>query len=258
MGNNRRRLALLFTLTLTTAAFADAVKQEGVIVSRSENVLHIRTKDGPLNVVVAPDTPIKEAKGLALKPREAKTLIPGLIIQVQGDQQGDTVTAAKIQYKDRDFRAAVATRAGTASQFAQAANERAEMRAAIIGGQEYAIRDEVTVHFTTGSAVIDATSKQPILQLAHKAPSFGNYRISVLGFADPRGSAEANERLSRNRAAAVSNYLRQSGAIQPARVLSPSAMGEGTAAPGEAAPASNDDARRVVVRVVTPKAQLTQ
>jgi len=41
--------------------------------------------------------------------------------------------------------------------------------------------------------------------------------------------------------------------------LRPSAMGEGTSAPGEAAPpASNDEARRVVVRVVTPKSQLKQ
>jgi hypothetical protein len=35
-------------------------------------------------------------------------------------------------------------------------------------------------------------------------------------------------------------------------------MGEGTTAPGENAPTNNDEARRVVVRVVTPKTQLTQ
>ena len=66
----------------------------------------------------------------------------------------------------------------------------------------------------------------------------------------------ANERLSQRRALAVSNILRQSGQIQPGRVLSPSAMGEGTAAPGEAAPTSNEEARRVLVRIVTPKGQL--
>src|SRR4029450_2430002 len=103
-----------------------------------------------------------------------------------------------------------------------------------------------------------ASYKQQLRALAQKAPTFGNYRISILGFADPRGNAAAHERLSQNRAAAVSNYLRQSGHIQPGRVLSPSAMGEGTAAPGEAAPTSNDEARGVVVRLVTPKTQLTQ
>jgi hypothetical protein len=36
---------------------------------------------------------------------------------------------------------------------------------------------------------------------------------------------------ARIRAKAVSNYLRQSGYVQPGRILSPSAMGEGTVAP---------------------------
>jgi outer membrane protein OmpA-like peptidoglycan-associated protein len=120
------------------------------------------------------------------------------------------------------------------------------------------IREEATVYFKTGSAAIAPSYKQRLHALAQKAPSFGNYRISILGFTDPVGNAAANERLSLKRAGAVSNYLRQSGLIQPGRVLSPSAMGEGTAAPGEAAPAGNDEARRVVVRVVTPKTQLQQ
>ena len=72
------------------------------------------------------------------------------------------------------------------------------------------------------------------------------------------GNAAANERLSLKRAGAVSNYLRQTGKINPGRVLSPSAMGEGGTAPDIAAPTNNEEARRVVVRVVTPKTQLTQ
>jgi len=114
------------------------------------------------------------------------------------------------------------------------------------------------VYFPSGSSVVGASYKQRLQELARKAPSYGNYRISILGFADPRGNAAANERLSLKRAGAVSNYLRQTGHIQPGRVLSPSAMGEGTTAPGESAPAGNDEARRVVVRVVTPKTQLTR
>jgi hypothetical protein len=50
--------------------------------------------------------------------------------------------------------------------------------------------------------------------------------------------------------------MRQTGHIQPGRVLSPSAMGEGPVAPGEAAPGTDAEARRVVVRIVTPKTQL--
>jgi outer membrane protein OmpA-like peptidoglycan-associated protein len=51
------------------------------------------------------------------------------------------------------------------------------------------------------------------------APSSGNCRLSILGFADPRGNAVANGRRSAKRALALSNYQRQTGQIQPGRVV---------------------------------------
>jgi outer membrane protein OmpA-like peptidoglycan-associated protein len=231
---------------------ADEVKTEAVITSIEGNTINARTTAGPLTVVLTPSTKITQTSGLAKRDkRDAKSLIPGLIFTVEGDQQGQTLTAEDIKFKERDWRTAVATKAGTVEQFS-------ELRKAIIEGQEYVIREEATVYFKSGSAVVANSFKQALRDLAQKAPTYGNYRISILGFADPRGNAAANERLSQKRAAAVSNYLRQTGLIEPGRVLSPSAMGEGTAAPGETAPTTDDEARRVVVRVVTPKTQLTQ
>lgn len=243
---------LAAALMVSTYAFAEEVKTEAVITSVEGNTINARTESGPLTIVLTPSTKISQTSGIAKREsKPAKSLIPGLILTVDGDLQGQTLTAEDIKFKERDWRAAVAAKAGTIEEFA-------ELRQAIIDGQEYVIRDESTVYFATGSAVIGESYKQNLRALAQKAPSFGNYRISILGFADPRGNAAANERLSQKRAAAVSNFLRQTGQIEPGRVLSPSAMGEGTAAPGETAPTSNDEARRVVVRVVTPKAQLTQ
>ena len=239
-------------LVASTSALAEPVKTEAVIVSIEGNTITARSLNGPLTVVLTPSTKITQTSGFPRKEsRPVNSLIPGLILTVSGDQNGQTVTAEDIRFKERDWRAAVAAKAGTAEQFS-------ELRQAIIDGNEYIIRDEVTLYFATGRAVVAAPYKQTLRVLAQKAPSFGNYFISVLGFADTRGNAAANERLSQKRAEAVSNYLRQTGSIEPGRVLSPSAMGEGTAAPGEAVPTSNDEARRVVVRVVTPKAQLTQ
>lgn len=252
MGSRMRNLALVVALTLATSAFAEEVKREGVIISHAQDRLEIRTRDGPLTVVLTPATSVRELKGALKKTgRDFTTLIPGLIIKVEGDQQGGTITAEEIEFKERDWRAAIAAKAGTTEEIA-------ELRRAIIEGQEYEIREETTVYFPTGSAAVADQYKQQLRQLAQTAPSHGNYRISILGFADRRGNPEANERLSMRRAMAVSNYLRQTGLIQPGRVLSPSAMGEGTMAPGEAAPTSDDEARRVVVRVVTPKAQLSK
>lgn len=252
MEIRRNFAAMAAALIVTTSALAEQVKTEAVIVSITGDTIDARTVNGPLTIVLSPSTKITQTSGIAKREaRPVKSLIPGLIITVDGDQQGQTVSAEDIRFKERDWRTAVATKAGTVEQFS-------ELRQAIIDGNEYVIRDEATVYFPSGSAVVGASYKQKLQALAQKAPSFGNYRISILGFADPRGNAAANERLSQKRAAAVSNYLRQTGSIEPGRVLSPSAMGEGTAAPGEAAPTSNDEARRVVVRVVTAKSQLTQ
>src|SRR6476661_8438934 len=237
---------------ISAPLFAEPTKTEAVITRVEGHTITAKTVNGPLTVVLTPSTDIAQTSGLASKKaRDAKSLIPGLIFTVDGDLQGQTLTAEHIRFKEKDWRTAVATKAGTVEQFS-------ELRNAIIEGQEYVIRDEAAVYFPSGSAVIGATYKQKLRELAEKAPSYGNYRVSILGFADPRGNAKANERLSAKRALAVSNYLRQTGYIQPGRVLSPSAMGEGTTAPGEAAPSGNDAARRVVVRIVTPKTQLTQ
>lgn len=255
MGVKKRGLALFaVALSLSTIAWAEEARREGVIISKSENNLNIRTREGNVTVVLTPSTRIREVRGavgLQRRDRDLQSLLPGLIIKADGDLQGTSLTAESIEFTERDWRAAVAARGGTQAELA-------ELRQAIIDGQEYEIRDEMNVLFASGSTTISSQYQQQLREMAQRAPSFGNYRISILGFADSRGNPEANERLSQRRAAAVSNYLRQSGSIQPGRVLSPSAMGEGTTAPGEAAPTSDAEARRVLVRVVTPKGQLSQ
>lgn len=253
MGPRKNGIAVLAAaLMVSTSALAEEAKKEAVVISVSGNSINAQTREGPLTVVLSPDTKITETSGIASKKtRDTKSLLPGLIFTVKGDLQGGTLAAEDITFKERDWRTAVATKAGTKQELG-------ELRRAIIEGQEYVIQQETTVYFSTGSAAISSQYKTELRSIAQKAPSYGNYRISILGFADPTGNAAANERLSLKRAGAVSNYLRQTGLIEPGRVLSPSAMGEGTTAPGEAAPTGNEQSRRVVVRVVTPKTQLTQ
>jgi outer membrane protein OmpA-like peptidoglycan-associated protein len=260
MGRMKQGFAVLAAaaVALTTSAIAQEVEREGVIISRTDNNLNVRTREGNVTVVITPETTIRERQNAFNRERrESNTLIPGLIITVEGDQQGDTLTAERIQFRERDWRSAIATRAGTTEQFEQQTQQISELRRAIVEGQEYDIRGETTVYFATGSATVAAQYHQALRQLAQQAPSFGNYRVSILGYADSRGNPEANERLSLRRSMAVSNFLRQTGLIQPGRVLSPTAMGEGNLAPGDTAPRTDDEARRVVVRVITPRGQLT-
>ena len=254
------KLLPLFTILAATAApvLAEPVDTEAVIISATGGQLSAKTRQGDVTVVFSGDTRIREVDGLRRRTRDADSLIPGLIIQVEGDQQGSTINASEIDFKQRDWRTAIATRAGTTEQFAQNAAQLAELRNAIIDGQEYVIQKEVTVYFASGKSNVAPEYQAQLRALAQEAPSFGNYRISILGFADQRGDPAANERLSMRRATAVSNYVRQTGFIEPGRVLSPSAMGEGTVAPAETPPASDAEARRVLVRVVTPKTQLSR
>ena len=189
-------------------ALAEEVKTEAVITAVDGNTITARSTAGPLTVVLTDSTKITQTSGIAKKDaRDAKSLIPGLIFTVEGDQQGETVTAEDIRFKEKDWRTAIATKAGTTEQFS-------ELRKAIIEGQEYVIQDETIVYFESGSSAIATSYRDNLKALAQKAPSFGNYRISILGFADPRGNAAANERLSLKRAGAVSNYLRQTGLIR--------------------------------------------
>lgn len=264
--------AVLANSVAVSAAWAEKTEVDAVIVSHNHGEIKGRTREGPITIVFSGATEIREKKGLSRKPKDAKSLIPGLIIHVEGDRQGDKVDAKEISYNEKDWRSAVATKAGTTEEMEKHAELLAKnaelsrqnaanismLKQAMIDGQEYIIRDEVAVYFPTGKATIAPAHQTQLRALAAKAHTFGNYRISILGFADPRGNAAANERLSARRAEAVSNFLRQTGSIEPGRVLAPSAMGEGTAAPGETAPTSDAEARRVVVRVVTSKAQLTQ
>jgi outer membrane protein OmpA-like peptidoglycan-associated protein len=268
MGFNKLGMALFAAaLAFSSSAMAqDDTQREGVILSQNGSNLSLRTREGPLNVVLSPTTEIRETAGIAQRrTRTAGSLMPGLIIKVHGTQAGNTLTADRVEYRERDWRSAVASAGGTQEALAAAAAERAAMRAetaelrnAIINGQEYVLREEVTVLFRSGSAAIAPEYQAQLRRIAQAAPGYGNYRFSIIGFADPRGNAAANERLSDRRATAVRNFLNQSGHIQTGRVLPAAPMGEGTTAAGETAPTSDAEARRVLVRLVTPKTQLTQ
>ena len=65
MGAKKRGFALFaVALTMATVASAEEARREGVIVTRADNSLNVRTREGPLTVVVTPQTTIRETSGL--------------------------------------------------------------------------------------------------------------------------------------------------------------------------------------------------
>src|SRR5687768_7531081 len=134
---------LATVLLVSTSALAEQVKTEAVITSVEGSTINARTVNGPLTVVLTPSTKISQTSGIARKDSKPVTsLIPGLIFTVDGDMQGQTLTAEDIRFKERDWRAAIAAKAGTVEQLA-------ELRQAIIDGNEYVIREETMVYFPT-------------------------------------------------------------------------------------------------------------
>jgi OmpA-OmpF porin, OOP family len=117
---------------------------------------------------------------------------------------------------------------------------------------DYYIYDKVTVLFANGKSTVDPKYNSQLTALAEKATAVEGYMIQVKGFASASGTAALNQRLSEERAAAVSNILLQQGHVPLSRMLAPGAMGESQAKDSDKASDEAED-RKVVVQVLQNK-----
>jgi OmpA-OmpF porin, OOP family len=117
---------------------------------------------------------------------------------------------------------------------------------------DYYIYDEVTVLFANGKSNVDSKFIPPLNALTEKATTVEGYMIQVKGYASASGSTALNQKLSQERAAAVSNILLQQGRVPLTRMLAPGAMGE-SETKETATTADEAQDRKVVVRVLQNK-----
>jgi len=118
---------------------------------------------------------------------------------------------------------------------------------------DYDTKGEATVKFKSGSSRVSAADLEQLKQLAQTAKGLTGYIIEVTGYADSRGSAAMNTKLSEDRAKAVVTALMQQGGIPVRRIVAPGAMGEyGSAAPNETKSGRAEN-RRVEVKVLVNK-----
>ena len=118
---------------------------------------------------------------------------------------------------------------------------------------EYEVKGEATAKFDVGSTKISAQDQEELKKLAQTATGLTGYIIEVTGYADSRGSAAMNTKLSENRAKAVITFLMQQGNVPVRHIVAPGAMGEyGSAAPNETK-AGRAENRRVEVKVLVNK-----
>jgi OOP family OmpA-OmpF porin len=220
------------------------------------------------------------------------SLIPGLPVQVTGstNAQGQLV-ADSVKFKGSDLKAAMDAQAGLQptveaqqvdqQKIQQSEQELAAQKAALDAQQaqlseqeqkiaankaaiaaankrfgelgEYNILDEVTVYFANGKITIDPQYMPQLLKLSEKATTITGYVIQVKGYASAVGSATLNQKLSVERANAVSQFLEQDASVPLTNMLAPGAMGTANQVAPDITSEGQAENRRVVVMVLQNK-----
>lgn len=259
-------LALVSALCVAAPGLAAAEQIKGMIIGRDGENMIVRTDSGSQTIALTESTDVKAitgALGAGRSTRLVADLIPGLPVTVDTANEGGRLTATAVRFKSGQLTVAQQVEAGlhpTATTVAahdvqietnRINHENLKERFGQLG--DYLVKGSTDVLFDTNSAVISAKGKQDLQALATQAKGIKGYLIHISGFADSRGNAAENQKLSQRRAAAVTNYLQQSCGVQLMRVLSPDAMGEvaPTGAPETAAGHAAN--RKVTVKVVVNK-----
>jgi len=246
----------IVTFSGASPALAAPHQIEGIIVSHTAGQITVKTMSGNQSIGLSPSVRIRSVSGVfggSKEQQPAGALIAGLPVTIQADDSSGHLVADEIDFKKSEHKTARQVQAGVE----ETARREAELRSAYSKMGQWDVRLEKNVFFKTGSSVISADGKATLNETAREAANIKGYVISVLGYADPRGSAQANQRLSNRRAQVVINYLKQSGHVLPGRVLAASAMGEVYLKAAEAADEKEHaNSRRVTVRVVTSAAHL--
>jgi outer membrane protein OmpA-like peptidoglycan-associated protein len=112
---------------------------------------------------------------------------------------------------------------------------------------------EAMVFFDTGKATLSADGKATLDKLASDAKSTQNYMIEVAGYASSTGTKAENQKLTDERAAAVTDYLRNSANVPMRRILTPAGYGATHAAATNSDPQGRDINQRVDVKVLVNK-----
>ncbi len=256
--------AIVAVLAAPVGAAAQSVSVKGMISAREGHHLTITQPDGTttnLNLTDATKvTVISGALKLQRNDGSITDLIAGLPIDAEAQPNGSDFDAVKVTYKAGDMKTARQVEAGTAQAKANARAKAAQLQAQndelkkrMSEANQYNEKAQATVLFTVGSAAISREAKANLQDVAVKARGIKGYLVSVIGYADPTGNAEANQKLSERRAAAVIAYLQKSCGLAPQCVLAGDAMGDAHLIGDVSTNEGRAQNRRVVVKVLTNK-----
>jgi outer membrane protein OmpA-like peptidoglycan-associated protein len=263
------------------------VKTEGLVVSRQENIVTVRTEDsGNIAVALTDYTKVARPDGLLGKKQMPVTdLVPGLWIKVKGvgDSPGH-VLADSIIFNPNDLRTAHAIQAGLTpldtevqagkrqietnvqnthanQQQIQTSQQQIHANEQEIGDTkkrvseiaEYDVKYTTSVYFPVSSATVSPQSANALMELVKNSAGLRGSFFEVKGFTDSSGTLAQNQQLSLRRAQNVITYLQTAGNIPLTHVFAPGGMGEARPTSSNETQHGRAENRRVEVKVLVSR-----
>ena len=156
---------------------------------------------------------------------------------------------------------AAQTSANTAQTTANAAGDVAVVDAAAVQMvnkrvsdlDDYKLVAEAGIYFESGKSNLDAAAKADLDIVAAATKGVDGYLIEIAGYASKTGTKQENQKLSEDRAAAVTQYLREKGNIPMRRIMAPAGYGSTHPAASNSDPQGRELNRRVDVKVLLNK-----
>ncbi len=239
----------------------------GIIVSHDGERMVVRVSGVDMPMTLTPGAPVQQvagALGLRREDHPTSDLLKGLAVTVDTYQSAGTTYVSKVTFKGEDLKTAKAVAAGTeeAKQkiiAADAENKRrlaeSERRLSLVG--QFSEKGQTRVYFDTGSAKINAEGQQNLQAIAAKAQGMPGALVRVVGHTDSTGSAATNQRLSAQRASAVTAYLLQQANLPPEKIATAGGLGSYVPVENEDPGTGSAANRRVTVFVLVSKASET-
>jgi outer membrane protein OmpA-like peptidoglycan-associated protein len=257
---------------------------DGTVTMRSDDATDV-------TIVLRDYTKVRRVDGMRQLKVTSAALIPGLRVRASGYYEAaDRFAADRVTYTRSDMKMAAAIRGGIdptdlrsldnqrrigensrtiaqqqqtlQRQAAEIANNASRIRAndeKIVGTagridslDNYNVVSTVTVYFRNGQARIDPKYRTELQQLAAQAKGVRGYMIQVQGYASAVGPNTLNQRLSRQRADAVTSVLQQDG-VPPPNIVVPAAMGTTDQVASNKTAKGQAENRRTVVTLLQNK-----
>ncbi len=262
-------------------------KVEGTIVARDGDrlVLRVATTGADLPVKLNSFTQIREKKSNPFRKGRkygSSQLIPGLMVNVEGRGDSDgALIADRVLLTNDDYKMAQTMDArvspveenarkmsgqideldaisNSARGGAKAAQETADKANERISSlDDYKAVQSVTVHFRVGSAVLSEDAKGSLDQIAQQSKDLKGFVIEVAGFASSEGNKAFNQRLSRQRAEAVVEYLTEQHDVPLRRIMVPAGYGISHPVADNSTRTGRQENRRVDIRFLVSRGLAT-